>query len=231
MKKVVTIWNMKSGKTELSDYKAVIFDIDGVLVETEYFQWQGWVEALKPYGKKLSKTEYFKYAGKTGSIIEQELIRDLKLEVRPRTLLDFKEKLLIEWFHNKPLKLMPHALETIKFFRSKNIPFAAATGSNEDEARLKLEKTGLMEYLDVIAANDHVKRGKPFPDIYIYAAKLLGLSPEACLAFEDTQYGVEAAKAAGLTCFAVPNEFSVNQDFSGADRVLMNLKEAIRDLY
>lgn len=218
---------MKSGKTELSDFKAVIFDIDGVLVETEYFQWQGWIEAMKPYGKKLTKNQYFKYAGKTGSIIEQELIKDLKLDVKSNTLLNFKEKLLIDWFHDKPLKLMPYALETIKFFKSKNIPFAAATGSNEDEARLKLAKTGLLEYFDVIAANDHVKRGKPFPDIYIYACKLLNLSPANCIAFEDTQYGVEAAKSAGLKCFAIPNEFSKDQDFSKADGVFVSFQETV----
>lgn len=218
---------MTQSRFEAQKIKAVIFDVDGVLADTEYYQWQGWVEALKPHQKSVSQLQYLKYAGKQGDAIEAELVTDFNLSVAKGTLLSAKEMLIIKWFHEKELKQMPYAKQAVNYFLKKHIKLAAASGSPKKEAQLKLEKTGLLSLLQTVKGGDEVKRGKPFPDIYLHAADALGVDPAFCLAFEDTQYGVEAAKAAGLTCFAVPNEYSQNQDFSKADKVFTNLKEAI----
>jgi HAD superfamily hydrolase (TIGR01509 family) len=215
---------MKLQKTSL---KGIIFDIDGVLVETEYFQWQGWIEALKPFGKSLSKKEYMKYAGKRGDIIEAELIKDFHLDIKKNILLEHKEKLLIKWFHVKPLQLMVFAIEAVQYFQNHKYKLACASGSPKDEAVLKLKKTGLFPLFHKVVAGSDVSRGKPYPDIYLHAVSVLKLNPEVCLAFEDTQYGVEAAKSAGLFCIAIPNEYSLKQDFSKADKVFNNLKEVV----
>lgn len=203
----------------------VIFDLDGVLVDTEYFHWQGWVEVLKPYAKSMTKQEYVKYAGKQGDIIESELFIDLNLSLPKNILLDKKQKLLINWFETKALACMPFAKEAVEYFHHKNLKLACASGSLREEAELKLQKTGLLSLFQKVISGSDVKRGKPFPDTYILAAKELGLKPEQCLAFEDTQYGVASAKAAGLICYAVPNEFSEEQDFSQADGILKNLQQ------
>jgi HAD superfamily hydrolase (TIGR01509 family) len=207
--------------------KGIIFDLDGVLVDTEGYQWQGWVEILKPLGISLSKEEYFKYAGKTGNIIESELVKDYNLKIEKGSLLKQKEELLIEWFSSKELKLLPYAKEAIEFFIDKKMKIAIASGGPKDEIILKLKRIDLYSLFPVITSSGEVKRGKPFPDIYLLSAERLELKPEECLAFEDTQYGLGAAKSAGLTCFAVPGEFSVKQDFSRADKTFTNLKEAI----
>jgi HAD superfamily hydrolase (TIGR01509 family) len=218
---------MKQSVFEAKKINAVIFDIDGVLVDTEYYQWLGWVEILKPYHKTITKKQYLKYAGKQGDVIESEIARDLALSFRKGVLLAKKEALLINWFHKKELKPMPYAKQTVAYFLKKGFKLAAASGSPKDEALLKLKRTGLLPLLRSVTGSNEVKRGKPFPDIYLHAAKLLDVNPTFCLSFEDTQYGVEAAKAAGLSCFAVPNEFSQKQDFSKADKVFKNLKEAM----
>jgi beta-phosphoglucomutase len=207
--------------------KGVIFDLDGILVDTEYFHWQGWVEVLKPYGKSLSQREYLQYAGKQGDIIESELIKELKLSVKKNELLERKKALVLDWINTKPLHLMPFAEEVIQYFLKKNINIACASGSLKDEALLKLQKGGLLPLFSLIISGSDVKRGKPFPDTYLLTAKKLGLKPENCLAFEDTQYGVASAKSAGMFCFAIPNEFSNEQDFSQADGVLKDLHEAM----
>ncbi|MGI8420467.1 MAG: HAD family hydrolase [Candidatus Levyibacteriota bacterium] len=221
---------MGNKRLQLDALEGIIFDIDGVLVDTEYFQWQGWVEVLTPLGKTVSQMEYLKYAGKRGDIIESELIQDFNLPISKNELLSQKEKLLIEWFHSKSLKLMPFAEEAVQYFQKKRYKLACASGSPRNEALLKLKKTGLFPLFHNVVSGSDVKRGKPFPDIYLHAADSLGLSPATCLAFEDTQYGVESAKAAGLFCFAIPNEFSQKQDFSKADGIFKNLKEAIASL-
>ena len=105
---------------------------------------------------------------------------------------------------------------------------AIATGGPKDEIILKLKKINLYSLFSVITSSSEVKRGKPFPDIYLLSAERLGLKPEECLALEDTQYGLEAAKSAGLNCFAIPSKFSQKQDFSRADKIFNNLEEVIK---
>ncbi len=218
---------MNNSTLQGNKIKGVIFDLDGVLVDTEYFQWQGWVEVLKPYGKSISQIEYLKYAGKQGGDIESELIIDLNLPLSKNTLLEKKEQLLINWFETKTLECMPYAKEAVEYFHHKNLKLACASGGPRDEVVLKLKKVDLFSLFQSVISGSDVKKGKPFPDIYLLAAKKMGLKPEQCLAFEDTQYGVASAKAAGLICYAIPNEFSQEQDFSQADGVFTNLKEAI----
>ena len=131
--------------------KGIIFDMDGVLVDTEYFQWQGWVEPLRKHGIELSKEKYFDYAGKTGSIIEGELIKDFDLKIEKGELLEEKEKLLIEWFQNKELKLMPFAVEAAQWVVNKGLKIALCSGGPRDEILLKLKRTGLDKYFEAIS--------------------------------------------------------------------------------
>lgn len=207
--------------------RGAIFDLDGVLIETEHFQWQGWVEVLRPHGVTLNEQEYLAYAGKSGNIIEAELIRRYGLKVPKGHLLEGKEKLLIKWFSTEPLNKMPYAMEAVRFFVDHGIPTAVASSGPRDEVVLKLDRTGLLPLFRHVVSRDDVSRGKPHPDIYIAACKKLGLSPADCVSFEDTQYGVESAKGAGTVCFAVPNKFSLGQDFSRADGKFNSLAEAI----
>jgi len=212
----------------LNQIKGIIFDLDGVLIDTEYYQWQGWVKVLKPFKIFLSKKEYFNYAGKGGDIIESELKEKYKLKIEKDQLKKEKEKLLIKWFKTKNIKLTPYAKKTVEFFaKNKNLKIAIASSGQKEEVVLKLKRSGLDRYFPIIVTRSEVKRGKPYPDIYLLAKKLLKLKPKDCLAIEDTQFGIESAKSAGLFCFAIPNEYSKKQDFSKADKILKNLKGLI----
>lgn len=208
-------------------FKAVIFDLDGVILDTEYFQWQGWVEVLKPFGIEISKKEYLNYAGKTGSMIEEEIKKCHGLDVPRGSLLEKKERLLIEWFSTKQLEFMPYAREAVEHFLNKGYRVALASGGPREEVILKLKRMGILHLFKTIITRDDARRGKPYPDIYLAAAEKMGLSPGECVAFEDTEYGAQAAKAAGMTCVTIPNEYSAKQDFSIADAKVKSLKEAI----
>jgi len=213
---------------KISQFKGVIFDIDGVLLDTEYFQWQGWVEVLKSLKISLSKKDYFSYAGKRGDIIENELKEKYQLDFKNSELRNKKEKLLMKWLKSRKLKLMPYAKEAVIFFaKNKHIKIAVASGSPKDEVILKLKKANLYKLFSIIVTGSEVEKGKPYPDIYLLTIKKLKLKSQECLAFEDTQYGVESAKSAGLTCFVIPNEYSIKQNFSKADKIFRNLKEVI----
>jgi len=208
--------------------KGIIFDLDGILFDSEYYQWQGWVEPLREYGIELTKEMYFDYAGKSGPYIDEELINDFNLNISIGTLWEAKQKLIEVWFNEKAMPLMPFAKEVVEYFTSNpQFKVALCSGGSREEIMTKLEKNDFVKYFPVIIAGSDVEKSKPNPDIYLLAIKKLGLNPEECLAFEDTQYGLQAAYSAGAHCFAVPNEYSSKQDFSKADKVLSSLKDAI----
>jgi HAD superfamily hydrolase (TIGR01509 family) len=210
------------------DVKGIIFDLDGVLFDSEYYQWQGWAEPLKGFGVELTKEMYFKYAGKSWRPIGEEMIKDFNLNISVEELWEKKKKLLEKWFNEKAMPIMPYAREAVEYFSSNpNLKVGLCSGGDKEEIITKLEKNNFVKYFAAITAGSDVIKSKPEPDIYLLAAERLGLKPEECLAFEDTQYGLQAAKAAGVYCFAVPNEYSEKQDFSKADKVISSLKEAI----
>lgn len=176
--------------------KGAVFDVDGILVDTEGLQWRGWIKVLKPLGVTLSKEKYFDYAGKSVEVIAGELIKDYNLDVPEGFLIKGKERAVLESFQ-AGLELIPYAREAVEFFIKKGMKVASAGGARRKENVLKLRKAGLFRLFPVIVSGvGDVKRGKPYPDIYLLAAKRLGLKPGECVAFEDTEYGVEAAKSA-----------------------------------
>lgn len=207
--------------------KGAVFDLDGTLTDTEGLQYLGWVEVLKPYGINFTKEEYFGYAGKQRIKIDAALCKKYKLDIPPGTLARAKEQLLDKWFNTKELPLTEGALEIISLLPKKGIKIAVLSNCHRQKLLLKLKRSRLDQYFKIRVSIDDVKRAKPYPDLFLYACKRLELKPTECVAFEDTQAGVESAKAAGLTCFAVPNEFTKGQDFTKADHVFSDLSEAI----
>jgi HAD superfamily hydrolase (TIGR01509 family) len=206
--------------------KGAIFDLDGLLVDTESLQWQGWREVLKPFGISLSEKDYLKYAGKAGTIIEAELIKDYNLNIEKGSLLKRKEDLLLRWLRVKSLKTFPFAKKAIKLFKKFKIKVAVVSGGPRNEVEFKLKKIRLYSLVDVIISGSDIKRGKPNPDIYLLGVEKLNLKPKDCISFEDTEHGVKSAKLAGLICVSIPNEFSKKQNFSKADAKFDNLREA-----
>lgn len=212
----------------LDRIKAIIFDLDGVLVDTEFFQSKAWIEVLKKYNISVSLKDLLPYKGKSGEVIEKELKEKYKLPVEKGELLRKRDCYVLDIFKKEKIQTMPYAKTTLDFLTNKKRLALASTGTKE-EVFLKLKKVGFDKYFSVITTRDDVKRGKPYPDIYLAALKKIQFNSKDCLAIEDTQPGVESAKSAGLICFAIPNEFSVQQNFSKADKKFSSLKEVVQE--
>jgi HAD superfamily hydrolase (TIGR01509 family) len=208
-------------------FKAAVFDLDGTLLDTEKFCIQAWRGALEPFGVSLTKEDYLDYVGKTRTVIAPALVKRFNLDTGPEPLLKKRAEIVYEFLKTEPIKLMPHAEEAVKHFTERGVPIALATGSSMDETTIKLNSTGLNRFFKTIVTRSDIENGKPHPETYERAIKLLGVRPEDCVAFEDTVPGTESAKSAGLNCVAIPNEFTIKQDFSHVNFVAKDLKEAI----
>lgn len=214
------------------DYKieAVIFDCDGVLVDTEYLKFVAWKEALASENIDFSIEEYKPLVG----LDSKNILRRLK-EIKH---MDISEK-VIELKNSKYRVLqkegVPPISEMVAFVKylaeekkRLGIKVGLASSAPRKEIFQNLQQIGLENYFDLVISGsndlddyvDQEGKNKPKPYIYIEAAKRLNIPPTKCLVFEDTSSGVEAASSAGMTVIAVPNQFTSQQNFSKATKVI-----------
>ena len=214
---------------EIKNIKAILFDLDGTLYKTEAYQLKAWNDVLEKRDVFIDPKDYFKYVGKTALEVEKEIIKEYDLNIQLGELEREKEELLLQWFKDDDdLELMPYAKEAVEFFSNHpSLLIGLCTSGSNNESIYKLKRNNLDNKFDVIVTKDDVLKGKPAPDIYLEAIKRLGVKDIECLAIEDTEHGLESAKRAGSFCFVVPQEFSMGQDFSKADKVLESLKDLI----
>lgn len=218
----------------MKEIKSVIFDFDGVLADTERLQYEKWNLVLKKFGIRISKEEYIKeYCGKSSKKeIPKLLIKRYKIPIGEKELYT-EAQLFLKSLFEKKAKLMPFALKALKKI-SKRYKIAIASGETNEQLEMKLRAVRLEKFFppEVRVTEENTRRGKPFPDMYIYATKILGVRSKEAVAFEDTEKGIKSAKAAGLYVIALPNIFTRNQDFSKADRIVLGgWKEFLRNPY
>lgn len=187
--------------------KGVLFDMDGVILDTEKLYVHFWQEAAKALGYPMT--------------YEQALgMRSLSKEAGTKQLKTyFGDEVVYEEVRDKRIELMNRFIEVhgveakagifelVEFLKEKDIKIAIATSSPLERARKYLKEIGIVEAFDAIISGhmDMVKRGKPEPDIYVYAAEKLGLKPQECLVLEDSPNGIQAAFLAGCIPIMIPD--------------------------
>ena len=205
----------------------LIFDLDGLLADTEKLHCSAYQDALARYGFELTEQDYSEHwILKGGSIGEFIAARGLDIdpELVRLTKAERYEELVVSMADP-----MPGAISIL--FRMKGWKrLALATSSYEDAAYAVLRALNIGVYFSCIATRSSVTRIKPFPDLFLYVAKVLGETPDNCLVFEDSEKGIIAAQAAGMKCIAVPNIHTSDHDFSKATLVVRSLEEVTRDL-
>ncbi len=209
--------------------KAVIFDLDGVLVDTEAFSGQAGEKVLKEHGIELTPEERRKAFGRPDLDSYSKYIKSRGLDLNPEKLVEEKDRIYSELIKGKVMPL-PGAREILEHLKERGIPFAIASSGTPVKIRASLTETRLLGLINIIVSADDISQGKPHPDIFLKASEKLGISPEYCLVVEDAEAGIEAAKAAGMRCLALKSPNTYGQDFSKADRVLDSLKEMEEEL-
>ena len=213
--------------------KAVIFDFDGVLVDSELLHFEAFNHILLPLNVKMSKQQYFdKYLG----LSDEELIRTVNKEQKLILSESQVKQLLAEKAVIFKTLAVSHAsiIEGVpgflKMLSDNKIPMAVCSGALKAEIELILKGAGLRDYFDAIVSAEQVKKGKPDPEGFLLALKLLNkkskqqIQPGDCIVIEDSRWGLEAAKNAGMHPVAVTNSYSADQ-LKPADKIVANLGE------
>ena len=209
---------------------AVIFDLDGLMVDTEPISYQAWQIVLKDFSCTLNEETYHYIIGRRSDESAQILNESLGLQTDAQHLLSRKKKAFESLISSHGIPVMPGLMKLVDALAEREIPWAVSTSSPKGYAENILSQIGLLKKCSALATGDEVPRGKPDPAIYLLAAKRLSVQPRQCLALEDSLPGCRAAKAAGMTTVAIPNSYIkkdaltfVNHTFDSLNDVADNL--------
>lgn len=203
--------------------KAVIFDMDGVIIDSEPIESLAWEKILKEYGKKPIINEWG-LVHKVGTKSIDFILKKHGLVEKEEIIRDKKRKIFIDLVL-KNLILMPGFLRLLTGLKKRKIKLGVASNRFQEHVGLIMKKLKIEDEFNALIGNDPTIEIKPAPDIYLKAAKALGVNPKNCLAIEDSESGIVSAKAAGMKVIAVPNRYTKHQDFSKADKVVKSLSE------
>ena len=201
--------------------KAVIFDVDGILLDTERIYMQAWKEAAAEQGyvmpdELLRKTRAVD-AKAAAQIFEEEIGNGFSYQkTRP-----IRVRIAEEIIERESPILKPGVLELLSFLREKGIRLSVASSTKTKTTKEHLQINGIADWFEVIVGGDMITKGKPNPDIFLKAAELLGEAPENCIVVEDSPAGIRAGSAAGMKTVLVPDQAAITQEIIDLSDVQM----------
>jgi len=209
------------------DLKAVVFDFDGVCIDTEKARFMSWQRIFESFGLELPLDEWLKNIGKATYVSDPFVV----LQSMVATDLDRSE---LHRRHRESeieiaagLPVLPGVVERLREARSLGILCAVASSSSHNWVDGHLERRGLRGFFNTVVCREDTESHKPDPAPYIKALDRLGVNSENAVAVEDSPAGVASAKAAGLYCIAVPCSMTLGMDLSVADRLVGSLEEVL----
>lgn len=216
----------KNRHNQLPPFKAVIFDMDGVLVNSEPFYVEVEQTNFKKLGLNITEDEHKTYQG-TATDRMWEIIKEKHgVSQAVEELVKMTNSIVTPYFASlETIECMPGVEQLIKRLAKEKIPLALASSSYPDVIEIILQKTGVKSYFDVVVDSQMAGASKPEPDIFLLAAKKLGIPPDKCIVIEDSTNGIKAAKSAGMYCIAYAGPGSELQDQSYADRIITDFNE------
>ena len=206
--------------------KAVIFDMDGLLIDSEPIWEEAEVEVLNKVGVPLTRVKTKETMGlRVDEVVSHWHSKYPWVEPSQKEIEERIVKRVIELIQEKG-QTQPGVLEIVNLFKNHNIPMAIASSSSTKIIEAALNRIGIKNHIQLICSAEHEPFGKPHPGVYLTTAKKLRLDPKECLVFEDSPNGVAAAKAAKMTCIAVPSgKVKGDPKFDSADEIIDSLNE------
>ncbi|MFH1588059.1 MAG: HAD family phosphatase [Candidatus Diapherotrites archaeon] len=208
----------------MPEFKALIFDMDGVLADTASVYFPLMKKYLHEHSIDVTDEDIAQLVGFNFVQKVRYLNEKYGIEVNHKEFVEeVSAKARKEHFHE--LKEEPGAKELISELKSNKIKIALATANGDKNVEVILKAIGLSDLFDAKITTSHTTHAKPHPEVYLKALEALQLKPEECIVIEDTVIGIESAKKAGIKAIAFPNQFNYHHNFSEADKMISSLKE------
>ncbi len=205
--------------------KAVLFDMDGVIIDSEPLHTKAFQDSMKQFGLDLTEDYLNQFIGRTDRYLVELLIKKFQLQQSVDTLLEAKNNKKRQYEKEIGYPPVPYVKELIMDLSANHVKLAIASSSPMEAIHETVKTLGLSDYFDQYISGMDLKHSKPAPDIFLKAADSLDVSPLECLVIEDSTHGIAAAKAANMTCIGFYNPHSGNQDLSKADIIVEGFEE------
>lgn len=200
--------------------KAVIFDLDGLLVDSEELWFETCRRVLDEYGVGIQEEHRVELMGRgnlSSFFIERFGVQDKRETIREKIWDTFYQ------LAEAGLKPMPGAVESVQRFSSR-FDLGVASSAHTNYVEMAVNQLGIKGHFRALVGGDQVERAKPYPDVFLKTAAILKIDPMECVVLEDSPNGIEAAKSANMFCIAIPNRYLQNGDFSKADLQIPTLE-------
>lgn len=208
---------------------AAIFDLDGLMIDSERISLRVWRTFLDEFDRSLSEGDYREMIGMNTHASAAHVKQVTGIAMAVEEIVEDHRSRLYQVI-GEDAEPMPGLLELIDALKQRGIQLGVASNSPTDYVDRALHAIGLKPTFPVVVAADQVQRGKPAPDVYLEAASRLQIEPEACLAIEDSPIGLESALAAGMCCVVVPNDDLKGVEYPGAYAIYPSLPALCQDL-
>lgn len=185
-------------------FSAIIFDLDGLLINTETVSKQAWLEGAADYGFDFTKSLYAQIAG-TSVTYAKARIAESAPALDVDAYVEHSSTLYYQSLERHGIEVMTGVRDIVEFLNRNSIQMAVATSSSKSSAELKLQDSGLYDCFEVIVSSDCVDQGKPEPGMFLLAAKLLAVPADECIVIEDAEPGILGAHRAGMRSILVPS--------------------------
>ena len=205
----------------------IIFDMDGVLADTEPIHFESWVKLGKEIGVEFTKGLFKQTFGQQSPTITRRLVGAGIDQNLIEKWADLKEQYYRDMVQNK-LQPLPGAVELIKRLKSKGFKLAVGSSAPPENVELLLNSLKIKKYFDVIITAEDVEKGKPEPDVFLKASNILKIEPKNCIVIEDAPVGIEAAKQAGMRSIALTTSHYKNE-LQAAQIILKDLSNVSTD--
>lgn len=214
--------------------KGVIFDMDGLILDTEKLYQRFWREASEKYGFKMSREQALMLRSLDKNRTKELLNKFFDNKCDYQKIHDTRVSLMADYISENGVQAKPGVRELTDYLKSNGYKIAIATATNYERANEHLTLAGVRDCFENIICASNVKHGKPSPDIYIYACNSIGLDPKNCAALEDSPNGIRAAYSAGCLPIVVPDnenpdEETVSISYAVADS-LFGVKDLLGDI-
>ena len=208
-------------------YKAVLFDMDGLVIDTEKHYQKAWIQAAKELGFNMTAKEQLYLRSCTKKYAEPIMQKFFGPDFDYDKVRDRRKEIMDEDLKKFGIEKKPYVDEILDFLKEKGIKRALVTATPENRAREYLKETKLEDKFDRIICADMVENSKPDPDVYLFACKQVNYKPSDCLALEDSPNGVHSAHSAGVDVIMVPDLSEPDEELS---KIILKRAGSLKDV-